>query len=794
MKFKKKLLATLVAMSMSSFVLAQNLGFEDGTTTGWSGSGLTAVQSQTIQAGSYTWVVNPYGSYMGRIDILSGTSFSAMGTALGLSSASMTGIQNTLTTQAQSTGFGQGNITTAGWAYRTITLTAGETFSLAWQYISTDYVPFNDGSIASLVRVGSDTTFGVINNYTQQYALLGFTNPGTGDYSTGSYGATGWQKSTYSVTESGDYILGFGVFNLDDQALSPILFIDEQQGTTTLDGETFGAIAPNEGTLAPDESGGGSSGGDSGGDSGPVLVNDITGTVVSSDLDTAPTFNGGTLTMTSGEDVTNNFTITDNGGTIDANGTTSTISGVISNDGTDTNGTLTITDSQNTGGTVALSGTNTYTGPTVINYGAFLVLLNGNAITTSSSVTNNGGLNITGAGSSTVIGGNFTQGSTGGLIASLTATGATQLNVTGEVSLAGTYTLHANQGPYVYGKYTLITGNGITGEFDTFATNLDSFYGKYLKYSGTDVKLYVTPNATATQSSIDSVASGLGNAINLQASTAQNGLGNDCNTFGATGSCVSINLSQTTAAGGNLQSGGVTVGKRINDNWRFGVFTNSPFNSTSVGAIDVKSNTAYGGYVGWNKNVTGNGLGVTASIAQGNGSMKITRNGPEIGVGTSNTDTTAYQVRATYAVPMSETVTVTPYVGIRRTETSASGYTEQGPIFPLTVNATDQSSTDIIAGATVSKQLTDKLSANLSAGVVQRVSQTNAIFKGSSEIAGMSTFNGAVPTNSTTNPAFSAGVNYSVDKTTRVGVSAGIQQNGSNANITSVGVTLTKGF
>lgn len=245
MKLKQSLLALVAAMIVGT-ASAQNLGFETGDTTSWSSSSLTATGSQTVQAGSNTWVINPYGTSMGTLQIQSGT-FSDMTTALGLSQTSVTGITTMLQTQAQ-TGGGNPTPTTAGWTTRTVTLTAGTTFSLAWQYVSVDYMPYNDGSITTLTKTGSTATT-TVNNYTSQYALLGFTNTGTGDYSTGSYGATGWQVSTYSVSESGDYLLGFGVFNLGDTALSPILYIDEVQGTTTKNGTTFGAVAPNNATA-----------------------------------------------------------------------------------------------------------------------------------------------------------------------------------------------------------------------------------------------------------------------------------------------------------------------------------------------------------------------------------------------------------------------------------------------------------------------------------------------------------------------------------------------------------------
>ena len=252
---KKTIIASLAAAMLSVPAMAQNIGFEDGNTTGWSGNGIGAVGSQTLQAGPNQWTINPYGNYMGKLSISSG-SFSQMTTALNLTSASASGIQSTLTTQAQTTGNGGGNPTTAAWASKTVTLAAGQNFSLAWQYVSTDYVPFNDGSIVTLVKIGSPNVSAVLNNYTSQYALLGFTNPGTGDYSTGSYGSTGWQTATYTVTSSGDYLLGFGVFNLDDTALSPVLYVDEVIGTTLKNGTTFGAVAPNPGTSAPDTSSG----------------------------------------------------------------------------------------------------------------------------------------------------------------------------------------------------------------------------------------------------------------------------------------------------------------------------------------------------------------------------------------------------------------------------------------------------------------------------------------------------------------------------------------------------------
>ena len=293
---KKTIIAATVAALMSTSAFAQwtesNMGFESGNTSGWSisnqgtmtgtitqsGSGVSLITgtpgSVTFNAGSHpgagqagsayyqapvspaTWTFSAYGSNMLALQPGPSNQWSTVGTTLGLTSTQITSLSTLLQQQAQTSGFGGGNITNSAFVHRTVTLTAGTTYQLAWNYIGTDYVPFNDGSITTLVGTGS--TAGVtptVNNYAQNYALLGFTNPGTGDYSAGTFGSTGWQVSTYSVPTSGDYQLGFAVFNLDDTGLSPVLLVDDLQGATTKNGTTFGAVAPNPGTSAPSSPG-----------------------------------------------------------------------------------------------------------------------------------------------------------------------------------------------------------------------------------------------------------------------------------------------------------------------------------------------------------------------------------------------------------------------------------------------------------------------------------------------------------------------------------------------------------
>jgi len=272
-----------------------NAGFEDNTFTGWSrgsqtgnlgasinggGTGVTifngsrtfthgpngAMGSPTVNgapnpyyapavaAGSWTFSPKD-GTYAVALQPKGEQTFNQAAAALGLSGTDNSAIRTMLAQQAAAAGFGGGNPTDAAWITREVQLTAGVVYTMSWNYMATDYVPFNDGSITSLVPVTvASTPVITVNNFEQSYALLGFTNPGTGDYSTNSYGATGWQVSTYEVSVSGTYKLGFTSFNLDDQGLPPVLMVDDEIGSTQkcVQGgscETFGGVDPNNETA-----------------------------------------------------------------------------------------------------------------------------------------------------------------------------------------------------------------------------------------------------------------------------------------------------------------------------------------------------------------------------------------------------------------------------------------------------------------------------------------------------------------------------------------------------------------
>jgi hypothetical protein len=257
-----------IMFAVNSAIANANTGFEAGLGSEWQIGGTTGTQSPTVwndsgvgvsvvtgvtnysPGGGKTWNITPYGTKMASIQG-GGLAFDQITVGLGLSGTENTAIKNMLTFQSQNGGGGNPTPTTGSFMKREITLQAGQTYTMAWQYLSTDYTPFNDGSIMTLVHKTDNNITPTLNNKQQRYSLLGFTNPGTGNYATGSYGATGWQVATFTVPVAGTYVLGFTSFNLGDTALSPILLVDEVQGTTTLNGQAFTPVSPNPGSDAP---------------------------------------------------------------------------------------------------------------------------------------------------------------------------------------------------------------------------------------------------------------------------------------------------------------------------------------------------------------------------------------------------------------------------------------------------------------------------------------------------------------------------------------------------------------
>lgn len=508
-----------------------------------------------------------------------------------------------------------------------------------------------------------------------------------------------------------------------------------------------------------------------------------------------------TLETTATMTITNAVTVTGDPVFNVASGTTTTISSVISGTG----------DVEVTGGgTLNLTNTNTYTGPTIIDSSSTLALSGNSAsITPSSAVTNNGTFDLSNANATTVaLGGSYTQGSTGTLKMVASAPGAFQtVTVGGAASLNGTLDLTAAAGNYAMGRYTLIDAiGGRTGSFSTFSNNLSSVtrLGYLLGYDANQVYIYLTPNADDTLQGIRQNAAGLRSLINTQASALQASLSYDCAVFDENDLCVSAGGRYTNSGEGSVASQGglLVVGYRPTANTRVGVFADQSLDSNSPSNITQSKNEPTLGLFGnWALNKDGRGLNLRVSAAFSNSDLTIGRAASttaEGGQGRTSFNGQAYELRANYVVPVSDTLTAIPYIGLRYTRIASGAYTETAGsqvTWPVSYRAMAQEALSVVAGANLSWRIMDKFSAHAGLGVQQNLHYRMGDYVGTSDIPGVASFNMPMAGKTDTLVMANVGAGYEISKTERLGINAQWQQQPSYSRGTSsVMATWSMGF
>jgi hypothetical protein len=200
------LLLMLLAIASPAFAGMVNGGFESGL-TGWSTDGNVAV----VGAGCSTIFPNhcaspTQGSYMALLTAGS-TDLATLSTELGTDLV---------------TPYPGGTYGSALW--QDVFVTAGTPFSVDWNFLGNDYAPFDDTGLltAFVVNLGPNSS----------YYLASVL-------SVGDYGTSGWQTFSASAAYTGNYRIGFVVFNDLDNLLSSQLLVDNVQ---------FGAV-PEPGTF-----------------------------------------------------------------------------------------------------------------------------------------------------------------------------------------------------------------------------------------------------------------------------------------------------------------------------------------------------------------------------------------------------------------------------------------------------------------------------------------------------------------------------------------------------------------
>lgn len=175
MKYIACFLLVVAASSVcpAAVITLNNQGFESGDTSGWTTTGLVSAQGTTTID---SWTVGPNGAYMAVL------------------SAGEDGetppVHNLETFFGVSTGLLSSGLPPSGQAtvgsgiYQDFTGSAGDTVTMYWAYVTTDYADFNDPAFAVVTGPGVE----------QLTVLASIWN---GGIEVGDYGATGWHAFTY---------------------------------------------------------------------------------------------------------------------------------------------------------------------------------------------------------------------------------------------------------------------------------------------------------------------------------------------------------------------------------------------------------------------------------------------------------------------------------------------------------------------------------------------------------------------------------------------------------------------
>lgn len=460
------------------------------------------------------------------------------------------------------------------------------------------------------------------------------------------------------------------------------------------------------------------------------------------------------------------------------------------------------------GGTLNLTAVNTYTGPTSIIESATLNLTGAGSIATSIGFNNsNGTFNITGANGNVSLGGDYAQASAGNLSMNISATNNQKLLVTGAASLAGGLSLAASSGNYTAGRYTLISANGVSGSFGSLATNLPTYtrLGYQLGYDANNVYLYLTPNLSDTQASLQNSANLLQGTFTLQNSVLVNGFTYDCPVFDKNGICVSAGGRNTTvqAEGINNTSGLLIASYQLDKDYsRIGAYIDQNLSVSGPGTVKMNNSTPMIGLFGvWAENLDTTGWGARIGAAYGQKNTTVTRqvvNTSEPGSGSANLNTQGVQLTGKYGFAVMNDLIVSPYVGMRYTQNNMGGYTEGASASvtsPLTYSALNTNATTALAGAEAKYKLDPKTTVFASAGVETDTNTKNGTYSATGfGLTNLTPIN-FNPNPVKTRPTATVGGFYDIEKNQRFGVTGIYRQEPFQAvSTTTVMATYTVGM
>jgi autotransporter-associated beta strand protein len=447
------------------------------------------------------------------------------------------------------------------------------------------------------------------------------------------------------------------------------------------------------------------------------------------------------------------------------------------------------------GGTLALTAANTYSGPTTVDAGSTLALVGQNAsIANSHNVTNNGTFDISQSSQQVNLVGNFTN--TGNLV----VTSNQLLSVDGQANLSGDLGFAGNA--LRPSRWTLLSAtNGVTGHFNSVQTLQASRFGYLFNYDANNVYLTLTANAADTQAALQANAAALQGIYAIQTGTINNSLTYDCSYFDSKGFCLSTGgrYSNASNSHANTTSAMVVGGYRVDNHTRIGGYVDQNLYNTEAGSVaSLRSNTPLlGVFAVWNENPDQTGFEAKLAAGYNNSSMDINRvavGTSELGYGKAGIDTLSGSGTLSYGFRVAPNWVASPYLGVRHTTVSTSGYTEQADLIsPLSYAGLNQESLTALVGLRASGRLTDQIGLQGSAGLEQDMHNYTSRYTASG-LDGLTSIDFS-PNMQKSRLATSFGASYDLAKGHRIGLTGIYRQESFQSVDTKMAyLTYTMGF
>ncbi|MBT8610073.1 autotransporter outer membrane beta-barrel domain-containing protein [Polynucleobacter paneuropaeus] len=320
----------------------------------------------------------------------------------------------------------------------------------------------------------------------------------------------------------------------------------------------------------------------------------------------------------------------------------------------------------------------------------------------------------------------------------------------------------------------------------------------------------IGPSVANTNQSLVNTASALQGTYTLQNSVIANSFSYDCTVFGANDMCVSAggrNTQVQAANGLNNTSALLIAAYRPHPNYRIGAYADQNLSvSNPGGTVNLGNNTPLIGLFGaWNERLDGTGTEVKVSAAYGQKNTTMTRSvvgsgatASEAGTGSSTLNSQGVQATAKYGFGIMDNVIVSPYVGVRYTQSNMGGYSEQATssvTAPLTYSALNTNATTALAGVGASYRVIPDVTTFASAGVETDTNTANGTYSATNTSIGTLTpvnFN-ANPVR--TRPTATVGAYYDIEKNQRLGITGIYRQEAYQAvSTTTVMATYTIGL